>query len=156
MSNSKVFIFLSVYISPIFHRTGETSLSQSQSQSVSHSTSESDSLRGKFSTLRYFGSSRSELIGRIDAKIVLTAPLTLYCPHFPLPHALLSREWLSEWFTSTEAWFYAAKWVVVVVFPRLLLSGRRRRGGGPRLACSWQCLCSGNSASSVFNELHAN
>lgn len=24
----------------------------------------------------------------------------------------------------------------------------------PRLACSWQCLCSGNSASSVINELH--
>lgn len=97
MSNSKVFIFLSVYISPIFHRTGETSLSQSQSQSVSHSTSESDSLRGKFSTLRYFGSSRSELIGRTDAKIVLTAPPTIYSPTFlSLTPCFRASGWVSD------------------------------------------------------------
>lgn len=105
MSNSKVCISLRAFL--LVFPFSETS------QSLRLSTfppRQSDSLRGKFSTLLYLGSSRSELIGRTDAKIVL-APLLL--PSF-LSGCL--REWLSEWFTSTEAWFYAAKWVVAVVF----------------------------------------
>lgn len=129
MSNSKVCISLRLPL--VFSIFPDVSVSVS----VSVFPRQSDSLRGKFSTLLYLGSSRSELIGRTDAKIVLV-------PHFSPPSPSLScclREWLSEWFTSTEAWFYAAKWVVAVVFCFVVFSWV----GDPRLACSWQCLCRG-------------
>lgn len=86
MSNSKVCISLRAFL--LVFPFSETS------QSLRLSTfppRQSDSLRGKFSTLLYLGSSRSELIGRTDAKIVL-APLLL--PSSSLSCCL--REWLSE------------------------------------------------------------
>lgn len=62
MSNSKVCIFLR--LPPGFSIFRDVSVFPRQS----------DSLRGTFSTLLYLGSSRSELIGRTDAKIVLAPP----------------------------------------------------------------------------------
>lgn len=73
MSNSKVCISLRLPL--VF------SIFPDVSVSVSVFPRQSDSLRGKFSTLLYLGSSRSELIGRTDAKIVLV-------PHFSPPSAL--------------------------------------------------------------------